>query len=200
MSKNFSHIIMVAILFVLALAIPAGATPVVLVDFTNPMYSLASGQVNYSVMDQGITNNMTAVGGTLQWSSSGFGVNGPTRIDDPNEIGILELFSGGITPPVTILNIYLKDLYMNEFLTGNEEARYRINGGSWQSVVANSLTGDRTVAVNMWGVTSLEFTSTRLGSDYAVAGYSAMIPEPATFAFMAVGLLGLGILRKRLTT
>ncbi|HEY4516129.1 MAG TPA: hypothetical protein VJH67_03000 [Candidatus Paceibacterota bacterium] len=197
MKKNVCWAILALIALITLTVSPVSATTVI--DFTSPIYSGATGNTTFAVVDQGIFNNLTASGGVLNWTpGGGLGINGPTSLDDPSEIGLLEVLGDGLVPPLmTLYDIYLGDIYTSEFLTGTEQAQYRINGGAWITVSAvtpTSGSGLLTISVNLDNVSQIDFRATKLGSDFSVRGYSAeVVPEMSTIFLSGTGLLGLGL-------
>ena len=77
----------------------ASASPIVL-DFLSPLYAGAEGLTSFGpVNDQGVNVTLTGTNGTLHRTSEGFGIDGPTSLDDSGEVGFLEIFGGGFAPP-----------------------------------------------------------------------------------------------------
>ena len=94
-----------AMLVALLPAARADAAPIT-IDFTSAAYNGANGLTSYVVVDQGITVGLsTTAGSTLSKTADGLGVNGPTILDDPNEIGWMEVLNGTLAPSVTLYSI-----------------------------------------------------------------------------------------------
>src|SRR5688500_5608221 len=81
-----------------ALAIALSATDAraatIVLDFANAaLYGGANGLTAFSTTDQGVGVNLASTGGTLRQTTEGLGVNGPTSLDDPGEVGFAELLT-----------------------------------------------------------------------------------------------------------
>ena len=194
---------------VAALAISLGATEVraaIILDFANGgVYGGANGLTNFPTTDQGVGVNLSSTGGTLRQTGEGLGVNGPSSLDDPGEVGIIELLTIGFTSPQFVLSVALEQLFINDPFPGlNEQGQYSINSAAFVPFVAVNSTGFLTLNIASAGVNSLQFrvpTSLKtLADDYSVRSVSldqTTVPEPATLILVGGGLAGAFVQRRR---
>ena len=192
---------------VVALAMVIGATEAraaIILDFANAgTYGGANGLTTFPTTDQGVAVNLSSTGGTLRQTSEGLGVNGPTSLDDPGEVGIGELLTIGFSVPQNVYSVSFEQLFTNDPLPGlNEQGQYSINGAAFQPFIAVNSSGLLTLLIDADDVTTLRLrvpTSFKtLADDYSVREVAiGVVPEPASMILVGSGLVGAFLQRRR---
>lgn len=182
------------------------------IDFTNSAWQGAQGLSSFTY--DGVT--LSSTGGSMTFNSSSWEKNGcanshsATAVNlacDGDGIGIRDDEITGnagqkitvtFSSAVNIVEVELLDLFPNEGGTGNHEVAI-INASNLFSNPVFLAGGYYATGFQSNGTTTLEFSAANDNwSDYALARITtSSVPEPASIAMLAIGLIGLGAARKR---
>ena len=136
----------------------AAQAAIITLDFTSALYASADGFAAFGTTDQGIGVNLAATNGVLQQGSQGIGVDGPSGLDDPGEIGFTEMMVSTLTPNQHVKQVFIEQFFANEIGSADEKADYNVNGGAWtQFTATDAATGLYTINIDQVGVSSIGF-------------------------------------------
>jgi hypothetical protein len=178
------------------------------VDFTSSAWNSANGQATYQVGDVKATAYSTALGARPVLTASpiyGLGVDSRIPIvgdPNPDEVGFYEILAVDFfnSAGTDLTGASVTKLFPNELLTGNEKGMLKIYSGSLLldtfNFTANNSSGNYFIDFGgEYDITGAKFyANVKLGSEFAVAGFTAATPSSVPDGGATMMLLGMSIL------